>query len=154
LKIVSKNTSTFCTVSYWLPTPTSRSTNRQREPWDQSRLVHARDLAHHCRAIDLACRGRRVVATIKVRVRGAKYRAIQNRAGRKFEDMVVADRGIGRIPKPRRIDWIAEDLEYSPLLADQRNGVPFVGRDPDVLRAVEDNAVTAFKNWVSNDDIA
>ena len=68
--------------------------------------------------------------------------------------MVVADRGIGRIPKPRRIDWIAEDLEYSPLLADQRNGVPFVGRDPDVLRAVEDNAVTAFKNWVSNDDIA
>src|SRR5262249_13724126 len=35
-----------------------------------------------------------------------------------------------------------------------RNRIPFVGVDPNILLAIKENAITALKNGVSDDDVA
>jgi hypothetical protein len=73
----------------------NRSLDRQGQPWDQRRLVHARNFAQDCCAVDFARRCRGVVPTIDVKICAAKDGAVQVRAGREFENVVVPDAGIG-----------------------------------------------------------
>ena len=40
------------------------------------------------------------------------------------------------------------------MLANQRNRIPFVGIDPNVLLLVKQNAITTLKNGVSDDHVA
>jgi hypothetical protein len=68
--------------------------------------------------------------------------------------VVVPDVGIGPSSVGRRLGRITENLENPTLVADQSDGVPLVCVDPDVPRAVKDNAVTALENRMSNNPIA
>src|SRR3989441_6923485 len=64
----------------------------QRQPGNRKLLVHARNLAS-CAAgasIDFAGAARRVVAPVAVRIGGAELPAVQERARRKLENVLVS----------------------------------------------------------------
>ena len=82
--------------------PRERLPDRQRQPWDYYRLIHARDFAQDCSAIGFARRCGGIVPTIDVKICRAKDGAVQVRAGREFENVIIPDAGIGRTPEARR----------------------------------------------------
>ena len=78
--------------------PQERLPDRQRQRWDYYRLIHARDFAQDCSPIGFARRCGGVVPTIDVKISSAKEGAVQVRAGREFENVIIPDAGIGRTP--------------------------------------------------------
>ena len=55
---------------------------------------------------------------------------------------------------PLRVHWIAENFKDSPIPGNQGHCVPLIGVHPDIPLPIEGDAVPAFENRMSDEDIA
>jgi len=133
--------------------------NRQRQAWNDEFLIHTRDLTKilaNCGAstVNLSIAPGKIIPPITVRIRGAENLSAEKGTGWKLKDVIVSERRVCRISKPREICGIAENLRDSSVFGNDGNRVSFIGVDPNISGYIERYAISTFKDRMSDEDVA
>ena len=70
-----------------------------------------------------------------------------------FKNVVVSYCRIGRISQAKRVDRIAEDFHYFPILGHHHDGLTFIGNDPYISISIQCDSVCTFKIGMRDKDV-
>src|SRR5262245_47113737 len=70
-----------------------------------------------------------------------------------FKNVVVSYCRIGRISQANRVDRIAEDFNYFPILGYNHDGLTFIGNDPYIFIWIQCDSVCTFKIGMRDKDV-
>src|SRR5262245_38642351 len=71
----------------------------------------------------------------------------------KFKNVLVSFCGIGRISQTKRVDRIAEDFHYFPVLGYKDDGLAFRGNDPYISIPIQCDSGSTFKIGMGDKDV-